>query len=117
MSKIDEIKERLKKSTPGPWFTKRPEPQVDEAGFNLSFTVAATSRTQKIYASPPGGIYPENDRQLIANAPTDIAHLLSLLGKCKPWLEALLCFDRNGIIVLKDEDKAELETLLREVEG
>lgn len=61
-------------ATPGPWATEKPP--KDEDGWALGVPVAATARGQNVYASPPGGTYPESDRRLIAASRNALPALL-----------------------------------------
>lgn len=58
--------ERLEKAaTAAPWTTEKPE-RDPATGFPRGMIIAATARGQGVYANPPGGSFPEPDRQLIA---------------------------------------------------
>lgn len=88
--------ERLRKlhadSTPGEWTTQKPG--VDAAtGFAKGIIVAAVGRGQAIYADPPGGSYPENDRRFIAGAHNLLPALLSDHDRMVAVLRELLAAD------------------------
>lgn len=61
-------------ATPGPWLTEKPPKDAD--GWATGVVVAATARGQALYATPPGGSFPESDRQLIAFLRNHTAALL-----------------------------------------
>lgn len=73
-------------ATPGPWTTQKPA--LDAAtGFAGGVIVAAVARGQGVYASPPGGSYPENDRRFIAAARTAVPALLAEVERLREAID------------------------------
>lgn len=80
VTRLDAIRERLNNATPGPWwFSGRAVEAKDEQGSPFSKTVAV-----------PGW---EEDAELIAHAPEDLADLLAVAEAAKEWREAV---DEHG---------------------
>lgn len=67
------LREIASNATPGPWTTERPT--TDASGFLCGVAIAAVMGGAKVYADPPGGQFPANDRLHIAafNPPTVLA--------------------------------------------
>jgi hypothetical protein len=75
-------------ATPGPWTTQKPG--MDSAtGFAGGVIVAAVARGQGIYANPPGGSYPENDRRFIAAARTAVPAQAAVIRRLRDLLREL----------------------------
>ena len=68
MTRIDEIRERLDKATPGPWFAGR-------------FSIGAGEDRGDPDAIPVERVALREDADLIANAPADLAWLLDTLAR------------------------------------
>jgi hypothetical protein len=76
---LQEIEERLKKSTPGPW-------RNYECGWIQSDSLTVISAFHDNNFASDVSINP-SDRDLITNAPTDIAHLIAEVRRLKELLE------------------------------
>ena len=68
MTRIDEIRQRLDKATPGPWFAGR-------------FSIGAGEDRGDPDAIPVERVALREDADLIANAPADLAYLLGALAR------------------------------------
>lgn len=84
--RIAEIEARTLAATPGPWTEEKPA-GGPVFGFAPGMIVAATGPKQAIYANPPGGSYPANDRRFIAHARADVPWLLAQLRSAQAELE------------------------------
>jgi hypothetical protein len=85
--KLTEIEQRAAKATPGPWTTAKPPADID--GWPTGSTIACVARGQCVYAYPPGGIFPENDRRFIAAAREDVPALCRQLREMREKLREL----------------------------
>ena len=68
MTRIEEIRQRLDKATPGPWFAGR-------------FSIGAGEDRGDPDAIPVERVALREDADLIANAPADLAYLLDTLAR------------------------------------
>lgn len=84
MDRIEEIRDRLKAATPGPWEWKLYQGKGDSAGFQYAHLESPGKRI----ISASSSVYPwsESDADLIAHTPDDMAYLLSL---CDTWLVSM----------------------------
>jgi len=81
MNRIDEIKERLSKATPGPW-TYIPDSDSDDWQLH-------NSEYEYIKQDDSGVPISRENGEFIANAPTDIAYLLRVAEAAEVMREAL----------------------------
>lgn len=75
MSKLDEIEERLKASTPGPWFAEVAALQYGGVACVCTLAQSVDSGAEPLAAQIAKGA----DAVLIAAAPADLAYLLRLV--------------------------------------
>ena len=75
-------------ATEGPWTTERPGTDA-LTGFTAGIIVAAVARGQGVYADPPRGSYPENDRAFIAASRTAVPALISKVKEQAAEIERL----------------------------
>ena len=89
---VERMKAAAEHATPGPWSRKRPGRRNDEMGivneFASGVAVAATPGRQMIYADPPGGSYPSNDADHIAES--NPKHVLDLIKEYESLRDRLV---------------------------
>lgn len=79
-AKLEQIKARLKAATPGPWGFHTSYPAM-EPTLEIISKPKQTSICDMVYGT-------EYDRDLIANAPTDLAYLLKCLSSAQELVAA-----------------------------
>ncbi|MEV4991228.1 hypothetical protein [Pseudarthrobacter sp. LMD1-1-1.1] len=72
---LEAIRERLNESTPGPWVFDGDVVQ------DLSLAVSTGPNKSERVGIVPGEYVRENDAELIAHAPTDLAHMLAIIDR------------------------------------
>lgn len=98
MTKLEEIKERLEKATPGPWHIGQLNESTDSAWIE-------STELQDICE-----VVTRNDEPFICSAPTDIAYLLTKVEEAKEMAEFYaeaktysLCSDRPTYQIVIDK--------------
>ena len=86
-ARIEAIREREQRATKGPW-TFRVVKRGDTP--DGSVMIGAVAPGHQIRATPPGGSYPSNDGEFIANAREDVPFLLDLLTSLQSDRDELL---------------------------
>lgn len=76
--RLAEIEQRAARATNGPWLTEKPKGE-NVGIFSPGIAICAVAPRQCVYADPPGGSFPESDRQFIAHAREDIPWLIKTL--------------------------------------
>lgn len=101
--RLSEIKERLERATPGPWFVaEQPfddrstavygdnKAQVSIDPHGARFIADCDVTMEWTEGEPDQSVFDRANARFIANAPTDIAHLLATVEKLKASLEYCL---------------------------
>lgn len=111
-SRLREIEERCGAATAGPWTTEKPKQNCGD--WPSGVVIAAVARGQCVYADPPGGSYPEADRQYIAHARTDLPTLAAEVRRLRGALEEAVAREReafNAAYLAAHNDWSDWDTL------
>jgi exonuclease SbcC len=96
VERLQQIKERVSRATPGPWTLEKPT--KDDDGWAQGVCIGGTMGG-RIYANPPGGQSPYNDAVFMAHARTDIPWLLEQVESWIPCSERLPEFGTKCMVV------------------
>lgn len=100
---LEEWKMLADAATPGPWTTEKPG--MDAAtGFASGVIVAAVARGRGIYANPPGGSYPANDRRFIAAARMAVPALAAEVERLRDLLRELAAAAEADLKMNQNDD-------------
>ncbi len=118
--RLSEIKERLERATPGPWFVaEQPfddrstavygdnKAQVSIDPHGARFIADCDVTMEWTEGEPDQSVFDRANARFIANAPTDIAHLLATVERLKVHLDKL-CGLIEGDCMICDQDGSSL---------
>jgi hypothetical protein len=98
---LERLKELDKAANQPTWTLMDGGKNID--GFNVSQVIAATSRGQCVYADPPGGVFPETNRQLIAAMRNALPLLLAVVEAAENLTDCNLTCAGKALAALKKE--------------
>lgn len=107
MNRIDEIKERLKNATPGPWYNLGDILKAEQAlhpkhpKISKDWNIARFPHRTADY--PISHLEYVSNKNLIAHAPTDIAYLLRIAEAAEVMREALEFYKLQGFFNSYDD--------------
>lgn len=88
MDRIDEIRERLSKATPGKWEVRAQLPYSEAMLLFVGREDGNRSLASGMWNAGPGLERDKNNFEMIAHAPSDLAYLLSQLDAARKVVEA-----------------------------
>lgn len=87
---IKSARELAEAATSGPWFTEKPVATAQDM-FAPGIIVAAVAPRMGIYADPPSGSFPANDRRFIAASRDLVPALCDEVERLRTALELIEC--------------------------